>query len=73
MQNSELVNVHLLQTRPRFIETDTVHQRTKVLQRDAAVDHFVERLEQKQKEGYERFPVIAGEFSDWEDEQVWDD
>ena len=33
----------------------------------------VERLEQRQKEGYERFPVIPGEFSDWEDEQVWDD
>lgn len=29
--------------------------------------------ERRQREGYERHPVEPGEFSDWEDEQVWGD
>lgn len=33
--------------------------------------HNVEQLEMKQEEGYKRFPVTAGEFSVWEDEQIW--
>lgn len=27
--------------------------------------------EQRHREGYTRYPVQPGEFSDWEDEQVW--
>lgn len=30
-------------------------------------------LEQKHREGYLQQPVISGEFSDFEDEQVWID
>jgi len=30
-------------------------------------------LEEAHRRGYERFPVKAGEFSVWEDEQVWVD
>jgi Arc/MetJ-type ribon-helix-helix transcriptional regulator len=30
-------------------------------------------LERRQREGYLRHPVEPGEFSDWEDEQVWVD
>jgi metal-responsive CopG/Arc/MetJ family transcriptional regulator len=28
-------------------------------------------MERKHREGYTRKPVSPGEFSDWEDEQVW--
>jgi hypothetical protein len=28
-------------------------------------------MEEKQRQGYSRKPVEPGEFSDWEDEQVW--
>ena len=28
-------------------------------------------FERKHREGYRRKPVKPGEFSDWEDEQVW--
>ncbi|GJL56615.1 MAG: hypothetical protein NPIRA02_37470 [Nitrospirales bacterium] len=28
-------------------------------------------FEQKHREGYRRKPVKPGEFSDWEEEQVW--
>jgi metal-responsive CopG/Arc/MetJ family transcriptional regulator len=30
-------------------------------------------MEHRHREGYERRPVQPGEFSDWEDEQVWSD
>ena len=30
-----------------------------------------QEMEQKHRAGYARKPVTAGEFSDWEDEQVW--
>ncbi len=30
-------------------------------------------LERRHAEGYRRHPVRPGEFSDWEDEQVWVD
>ena len=30
-------------------------------------------LEKKQIEGYKKYPVKNGEFSDWESEQVWVD
>jgi metal-responsive CopG/Arc/MetJ family transcriptional regulator len=28
-------------------------------------------MERKHREGYARKPVEPGEFSDWEDEQIW--
>jgi metal-responsive CopG/Arc/MetJ family transcriptional regulator len=28
-------------------------------------------MEQKHRKGYARKPVTPGEFSDWEDEQLW--
>ena len=31
----------------------------------------IQELERKHREGYRRKPVKAGEFSDWETEQVW--
>jgi len=33
----------------------------------------LEKLEQKHRKGYLQHPVTPGEFSDWEDEQVWCD
>ncbi len=32
-----------------------------------------QELERRHEEGYRRHPVHPGEFSDWEDEQVWVD
>jgi len=32
-----------------------------------------QEMEQRHREGYRRKPVQRGEFSDWEDEQVWVD
>ena len=32
-----------------------------------------EEMERRQREGYRRHPAEPGEFSDWEDEQVWID
>jgi metal-responsive CopG/Arc/MetJ family transcriptional regulator len=31
----------------------------------------IQQLEAKQRRGYKLKPVQPGEFSDWEDEQVW--
>jgi metal-responsive CopG/Arc/MetJ family transcriptional regulator len=31
----------------------------------------IQELERKHREGYRRKPVRTGEFSDWENEQVW--
>ena len=40
----------------------------------AALNDLRQReLERKHREGYERKPVQPGEFSDWENEQVWPD
>ncbi len=41
--------------------------------RDAIKNYEIKRLEAKHQKGYERLPVGDGEFSDWEDEQVWGD
>ena len=30
-----------------------------------------QEMERRHREGYRRKPVQTGEFSDWEDEQVW--
>ena len=32
-----------------------------------------QEMEQRHRQGYRRKPVRKGEFSDWEDEQVWVD
>jgi metal-responsive CopG/Arc/MetJ family transcriptional regulator len=39
--------------------------------RDALDRYKIERLERKHRQGYERNPVNADEFSSWESEQVW--
>lgn len=40
----------------------------------AALVNLKEReMEHRHREGYARKPVRPGEFSDWEDEQVWGD
>lgn len=41
--------------------------------RSALEDLRVRDLERRHRAGYERHPVQPGEFSDWEDEQVWAD
>ena len=40
---------------------------------DAITRIQVNRLEQKQIQGYTRQPVTKDEFSAWEDEQAWGD
>lgn len=39
--------------------------------RAALVQIRYREMERKHRQGYERKPVKPGEFSDWEDEQVW--
>jgi metal-responsive CopG/Arc/MetJ family transcriptional regulator len=41
--------------------------------RIALTDLKEKELELRHRAGYERKPVQPGEFSDWEDEQVWGD
>ncbi len=41
--------------------------------RDALARYRLEQLENKHRQGYERQPVAAGEFSVWETEQAWGD
>ncbi len=41
--------------------------------REALARYTVEQLESKHREGYERDPVVVGEFSVWEKEQSWGD
>lgn len=41
--------------------------------RDALMRLREKDLERKHRAGYERQPVEPGEFSDWENEQVWGD
>lgn len=41
--------------------------------RVALTDLKEKELELRHRAGYERKPVQPGEFSDWEDEQVWGD
>jgi metal-responsive CopG/Arc/MetJ family transcriptional regulator len=40
---------------------------------DALKKVRVSKLEEKQREGYRRKPVVRGEFSDRESEQAWGD
>ncbi len=35
--------------------------------------HNLQKLERKHRQGYERQPVAADEFSAWETEQAWGD
>ncbi len=41
--------------------------------RRALLEIQIEALEAMQRRGYEKHPVIPGEFDDWELEQVWPD
>ena len=41
--------------------------------RAALARYIVEYQERKHREGYERNPVTADEFSVWESEQIWRD
>ncbi len=41
--------------------------------REALSRYNIEELERRHREGYEKQPVAAEEFSAWEAEQVWDD
>lgn len=41
--------------------------------REALVRHSIEQLERKHRQGYERNPAEAAEFSVWEAEQAWGD
>ena len=41
--------------------------------REALSRYNLEQLERKHREGYERRPVTADEFSVWETEQAWGD
>lgn len=41
--------------------------------RDALFRYNLEQLERKHRQGYERYPVTAEEFSIWETEQAWGD
>lgn len=38
---------------------------------DALIRYNLEQLERKHRSGYEQQPVVADEFSVWENEQVW--
>ena len=46
-------------------------QRGKILLEIELIEKEWVELERKHKEGYLLKPVMSGEFSDWEDEQVW--
>ena len=39
--------------------------------REALARYSVRRLERRHRQGYERQPVVADEFSAWETEQAW--
>ena len=41
--------------------------------REALRRHSLEQLERKHRQGYERHPAGADEFSVWETEQAWGD
>jgi len=41
--------------------------------REALARYNLEQLERKHRQGYERNPVDADEFSVWETEQAWGD
>jgi metal-responsive CopG/Arc/MetJ family transcriptional regulator len=41
--------------------------------REALSRYDLEQLERKHRQGYERHPVTAEEFSVWETEQAWGD
>ncbi|MGD2151241.1 MAG: ribbon-helix-helix domain-containing protein [Desulfobacterales bacterium] len=41
--------------------------------REALARYNLEQMERKHRQGYERHPVDADEFSVWETEQAWGD
>ncbi len=46
---------------------------TRMALREALPRHNLKQLERKHRQGYEKRPVSAGEFSAWETEQAWGD
>ncbi|MEM7481810.1 MAG: ribbon-helix-helix domain-containing protein [Acidobacteriota bacterium] len=44
---------------------------TRAALREALLAIERERLERRHRLGYERHPVVKGEFDGWEEEQVW--
>jgi metal-responsive CopG/Arc/MetJ family transcriptional regulator len=46
---------------------------TRMALREALTRYSLEQLERKHRQGYERQPVAADEFSIWEKEQAWGD
>lgn len=39
--------------------------------RNALIRYKIEKLERKHRQGYEKYPTSADEFSIWESEQDW--
>lgn len=46
---------------------------TRLALREALARHNLKQLERKHRLGYERYPVLADEFSVAEEEQAWGD
>ena len=46
---------------------------TRLALREALTRYNLEQLERKHRQGYERHPASADEFSVWETEQAWGD
>jgi metal-responsive CopG/Arc/MetJ family transcriptional regulator len=46
---------------------------TRTALREALARYSLKQLERKHREGYERHPVAANEFSIWQTEQAWGD
>ncbi|MEW6593686.1 MAG: ribbon-helix-helix domain-containing protein [Thermodesulfobacteriota bacterium] len=46
---------------------------TRMALREALARHGVKQQERRHREGYERQPTTADEFSVWETEQAWGD
>jgi metal-responsive CopG/Arc/MetJ family transcriptional regulator len=46
---------------------------TRMALREALARYNIKQLERRHRQGYERRPVISGEFSIWEKEQSWGD
>lgn len=46
---------------------------TRTALREALARYDIEQQEQRHRQGYERHPVSADEFSIWEQEQIWGD
>jgi len=54
-------------------EEPEIRADNKVLIKIEFIDPHIQESEKKHREGYLSQPVQSGEFSDWENEQVWRD